>query len=615
MRTTHMHARRRSVGLIGFLALLLSAIIGAGAATAAPPYTTEATITSVDFRLEEVTSGSTAQLDLTWALADHPAAPAGFVIDLPEPLRGYADSFPLLDGEGIEMGACTVTAAQVYCDLDADYLAENPLDISGALSFWVKVRTEVSESTEVTYDVHGVEATITVNPPSSGTCKDSCEFTGRGSYKWGSYDTATDTASWQVVVKAPAQGMAGGEQLTVTDRVGAGQEIVSVRVRHTDTLVIDGNGREGPGRYVTMDPSGYSVSDDLSTVTLTTEQGFFYVIDYVTAITDGGASATYTNEADITIAGENTKTVHAKVVNKGGGGTGSGTNVGAFTITKEVLGAADAVVGMTFSGRYTVTTPGGSVHEGTFEVADGQTWTSASFPRGSTVHLTEAVPTGPANVSWAAPVFSENDFTLGSGARTAVVLTNEATLLTGAFSVAKSIEGDGAALVPADTTFVVAYSYPAGQGYEAGSGELLVPADGTVVESPQLPAGAVRTLTELEPATITGLTWEGAVFSTDSVTIAAGEVTAVQLTNTASPTTPTDPPPTVEPTDPPTATEQPDPDETETEVEGEVASSGTVLQPQLAQTGTDRGAEPLAAALALMLLGVALLAVRRRRTV
>jgi LPXTG-motif cell wall-anchored protein len=614
MRTTHTHARRRPAGLIAILALLLSAIVGAGAATAAPPYTTEATITSVDFRVEEVTSGSTAQLDLTWELADHPASPAGFVVDLPKALQGHVDSFPLLDAHGTAMGACTVTAARVYCDLDAEYLAENPLNISGGLSFWVKVRTEVTERTEVTYDVEGVEATITVNPPSSGTCVENCEFTGRGSYKWGSYDTATDTASWHVVVKAPAQGMAGGQQLTVTDRVGAGQEITSVRVRHTDTLVIDGNGREAPGRYVTMDPSGYAVSDDLSTVTLTTEQGFFYVVDYVTAITDGGTSATYTNEADITIAGETTKTVRAEVINKGGAGTGSGTNVGAFTITKEVLGAAEAAAGMTFTGSYAVTTPGGNVREGTFEVTDGQTWTSPDFPRGSTVHLTEATPAGPANVSWAAPAFSENDFTLGSGTLTAVTLTNEATLLTGAFSIAKVIEGDGAALVPVETTFVVTYSYPAGPGYEAGSGELLVPADGSVVESPQLPAGAVLTLTELDPAAIAGLTWDAPQFTTDSVTVAAGEVTAVQLTNTASATPPADPPTTAEPDASSTVWPAPT-DPVETEVAPAVASSGTLVQQQLAETGTDQGRESLAAALVLVLLGAALLAVRRRRAI
>lgn len=602
MRTSHTHARRRSAGIIGILALLLSAIIGATTATAAPPYATDATITSAEFTQDSTTQGSTAELNLTWTLPDNAAAPAGLVVDLPPELRGRTDTFALPDADGVVMGQCSVTRTQLVCDFDDDYLAANPLNVAGTASFWVAVTTEVTEETEVTDDVDGVEGVITVTPP-AGACTESCEFTGRGSYKWGSYDTASETVQWRVVVKAPATGMAGGEELTVADRVGPAQEITDVSVRHSDQLVIDGNGRQVPGRYQVLDPSRYTVSDDLSTVTLTTEPGYFYVVDYVTAVTDGGATGTYTNEADLTIGSETTRTVTSEVVRQGGGGSGSGTNVGRFSITKEVLGAVEVVEGLTYTGTYEVTTPAGDVIDGTFEVTDGDTWVSDTFPRGSIVHLTEATPAAPETVTWAEPVFSENDLTLGSGSTIEVTLTNEATLRTGAFSVTKIMTGDGAAQVPDEVTFVVAYSYPAGPGFEAGSGELVVPADGTVVESEQLPAGAEVALSEATPEAIDGLTWGEPVFSPESVTVAAGEVVEVELTNTATVVPPTDRPtdPTDEPTEPTGSTEPTDEPTTPS------------ARPGMPDTGVDVGVGALIGAIALIMVGSTMLVMRRRQ--
>src|SRR5699024_12536472 len=53
-----------------------------------------------------------------------------------------------------------------------------------------------------------------------------------------------------------------------------------------------------------------------------------------------------------------------------------------------------------------------------------------------------------------------------------VLLTNEHDLNSGHFSVVKALEGSGAGLVPERTEFTVEYSYPAGNGFEAGKGEL-----------------------------------------------------------------------------------------------------------------------------------------------
>ncbi|MEV7962056.1 DUF5979 domain-containing protein [Oerskovia paurometabola] len=104
----------------------------------------------------------------------------------------------------------------------------------------------------------------------------------------------------------------------------------------------------------------------------------------------------------------------------------------------------------------------------------------------------------------------------------------------GGFTVAKSVVGDGADLVPAGTEFTVAYSYTANGTPVAGT--LTVKADGTVVDGPaDLPAGTVVTLSEPDLPVVPGVEWGTPSFApSDTVTIGASGTAAVRLTNTAS---------------------------------------------------------------------------------
>ncbi|MBD7998250.1 DUF5979 domain-containing protein [Oerskovia gallyi] len=104
----------------------------------------------------------------------------------------------------------------------------------------------------------------------------------------------------------------------------------------------------------------------------------------------------------------------------------------------------------------------------------------------------------------------------------------------GGFTVAKSVVGDGADLVPAGTEFTVAYSYTANGTPVAGT--LTVKADGTVVDGPaDLPAGTVVTLSEPDLPVVLGVEWGTPSFApSDTVTIGASGTAAVRLTNTAS---------------------------------------------------------------------------------
>ena len=123
--------RRISVlTVIGTTLVGLLALLGLSAANAAPPYTTEATITSMKFTQESAT---------TWARE----------VELPEGLRGVKTSFPMMsDAKGttpsVQMGTCYVEDTRLFCDIDDDYIAENPLNLRGTFKFWVQVTTETT---------------------------------------------------------------------------------------------------------------------------------------------------------------------------------------------------------------------------------------------------------------------------------------------------------------------------------------------------------------------------------------------------------------------------------------------------------------------------------------
>ncbi|SIO26709.1 choice-of-anchor A family protein [Agromyces cerinus] len=103
----------------------------------------------------------------------------------------------------------------------------------------------------------------------------------------------------------------------------------------------------------------------------------------------------------------------------------------------------------------------------------------------------------------------------------------------GGFSASKLVTGSGAALVPGDTVFTLAYDSEL-DGREV-TGTLSLRADGTVANGPQgLPDGTVVHLTEVDLPSVPGVEWGPATISPEVVTIASGEVVHVTVTNTAN---------------------------------------------------------------------------------
>lgn len=544
---------RRIIRLGAAAAVLIAAaavaVAAPLAASAAPPYATEAKLDSVAFVESAITSGTKAELSGRWSLPDNPQTPAGFVVDLPDDLRGLPDAFPLLDSDGTAAGNCVTTATQLVCDFDSAYLGTHPRGLSGGFSFWATVTTEVTEQTTVTYDFGDAQATVDVRPDPF-ICKEDCEFTGRWNFKSGEYQNGTDTIFWDVAVAAGADGMIGGQEVVVTDVIGANQELLAQSatgerypsVWAANELQTLPSGLVVPGPFSEVPASDYTVSADGTTVTLTAREGYFYNVHYLSKVTDGGAAGIYKNDATIRVGTESTGTATAEVTRHGGSGTGTGTRVGTFTIAKEVLGDTRNLGDLTYRGGYTVTDPQGVVTSGEFAVQAGKPWVSPSFAEGSTIALTESLDGLPSNLDWAAPVFSPQTLVIKGEATVDVALTNTATLRTQPFSALKTLDGPDAAtsLVPADTEYVLEYSYPAGPGFEAGSGELALTA-GTPVSGPALPVGADVTVRERTPKPIEGITWSKPVISPARFTV-GGETVTVSVTNPLAKTV--TPPPT-----------------------------------------------------------------------
>lgn len=261
-------------------------------------------------------------------------------------------------------------------------------------------------------------------------------------------------------------------------------------------------------------------------------------------------------------------------------------DLGSFSITKAVTGTGEHLVSgdTTFTVNYTYPAGDGfAAGEGSVEVTgDGTPATVSGIPANAVVTLTEATPAAITGGTWEPALFNDgNIVNIEKDATAEVALTNIIDLNAGQFSVQKQVEGTGAALVPSDATFTVHYSYPAANGYDAGSGALEVPVNGTAVTSAEIPFGAEVALTEDQPLAVTGAKWSGSAFSESGVTIGDRSVSAVVLTNTIDRVDPAKP---VEP-----------------------------QKPALASTGGGSALPIIGGAAALLLLSAGALIVARRR--
>ncbi|WP_354508618.1 DUF5979 domain-containing protein [Oerskovia enterophila] len=216
---------------------------------------------------------------------------------------------------------------------------------------------------------------------------------------------------------------------------------------------------------------------------------------------------------------------------------------GGFSLRKAVEGAASGAVpaGTEFTVTYSYELDGVPTSGTATVLADGTLVDGPqNLPVGTVVTFGETDLPELSGVVWGAPAFSPASVTVADGTSAVVTVTNTADVVAsqvGSFSILKKIEGPNAAKVPADTEFTVTFSGSVNGEHQEGT--LTVRADGTVVDGPaNLPAGTVVELEETSLPKIDGVGWGTPVFTVDgekvsSITIGAGQVVEVTLTNTA----------------------------------------------------------------------------------
>ncbi|MFE4463786.1 choice-of-anchor A family protein [Oerskovia sp. NPDC056781] len=175
------------------------------------------------------------------------------------------------------------------------------------------------------------------------------------------------------------------------------------------------------------------------------------------------------------------------------------------------------------------------------EVDGSEAW----FPVGTTCTFAEGpLTTEPGDFAdgtyeWDGASVDPTDVVIGTGetGTVAVTVTNTFRSTVGGFEIAKALDGDAAAQVPADTVFTVRYSY-AVNGTTV-SQDVQVPADGTPVVGPQdLPEGTVVTFAEIALPGVPGITWGTPTITvagqaTNRLVVGGGSSAEVVVTNAA----------------------------------------------------------------------------------
>ncbi|UJP09475.1 DUF5979 domain-containing protein [Microbacterium sp. KUDC0406] len=170
----------------------------------------------------------------------------------------------------------------------------------------------------------------------------------------------------------------------------------------------------------------------------------------------------------------------------------------------------------------------------------------ADLPHGTAVTLSETALENAAAFTWAEPAWQAegivvNDdgtatITIGAAEDTAVTLTNQAVASLGRLQLGKTLSGEGASDVPADTVFPVVATWTDLTGAQQRA-EMQLKAGEPVVLA-DLPLGTEVTLTEGEASTPSSVKWVGATWSSDdeNVTV-SGDGAEVIVTVTGEPGT------------------------------------------------------------------------------
>ena len=490
--------------------------------------------------------------------------------------REVGRSDPLMVN-GVQAGECVTAADVMTCTFNDAIAAQT--NVKGAMSQMLMAQKE-TPLTKLPFSANGVETQVP-NPNDEPITQRLWTEKNVGKYA-NSLKRDSTQINWHIT----------GSGRRLSERAGMPAGTYANKVVFNDVLGADGqtllpadstwyvrvDPKSAPNQYPTVARVGqpgintaygnYTLERTISadgksaTVTLTRTDGNFdpainYEIVYSSKI-DGNVipEKQYTNSA--TLVGDKegpitsaisyrdpiTYTIEMK------------PGYGAFGVKKYVLGAqvgADAgqipaATAVTVNVKYELpagwdpalhpewTAPEGGTNPYTMKVPVEQGVAGVAFPKGTKVTLTESLDSAqlPAALRWQGdPSFSvgstsavnEVSFTIAENNVSAVSLTNTAAPAPGKIAVTKKVVGD----IPAGKTF--AFDYVCDDAAKT-SGSITDVVPGQAKESAEIPAGATCTVTEKD-ASVDGSTLVTSAI--DPVTVKAGEVAALAVTNTYTP--------------------------------------------------------------------------------
>ena len=490
--------------------------------------------------------------------------------------REVGRSDPLMVN-GVQAGECVTAADVMTCTFNDAIAAQT--NVKGAMSQMLMAQKE-TPLTKLPFSANGVETQVP-NPNDEPITQRLWTEKNVGKYA-NSLKRDSTQINWHIT----------GSGRRLSERAGMPAGTYANKVVFNDVLGADGqtllpadstwyvrvDPKSAPNQYPTVARVGqpgintaygnYTLERTISadgksaTVTLTRTDGNFdpainYEIVYSSKI-DGNVipEKQYTNSA--TLVGDKegpitsaisyrdpiTYTIEMK------------PGYGAFGVKKYVLGAqvgADAgqipaATAVTVNVKYELpagwdpalhpewTAPEGGTNPYTMKVPVEQGVAGVAFPKGTKVTLTESLDSAqlPAALRWQGdPSFSvgstsavnEVSFTIAENNVSAVSLTNTAAPAPGKIAVTKKVVGD----IPAGKTF--AFDYVCDDAAKT-SGSITDVVPGQAKESAEIPAGATCTVTEKD-ASVDGSTLVTSAI--DPVTVKAGEVAALEVTNTYTP--------------------------------------------------------------------------------
>ncbi|HQY98636.1 MAG TPA: SdrD B-like domain-containing protein [Propionicimonas sp.] len=407
---------------------LIGLITGPATQAAAASFTYPAAIhgDSIVFESDDepLTQGWQRKLYADWSVPDGAKGGDTFGMTLPSVFGVLAATFDLTFGT-TSVGSCTTAANSQDLECTLNSSVDGLSNVHGNLFFTV-IALEVTTVETVTFTL---EKTYQIDLPGEGGIVPQPEVTEIAKNGW----VEGTTVMWEIAIP--------GSKIQDMDSVRIHDELTPPG-QATPALVFTGNlnvavKSAGGSWDDTPHSGGFNTAGTVLDLTLT---GPFnatstYQMSFATTGDDLYEGDIVKNEAEV--AGN--KVSSALEYHASAGGTGSGDDLGKFSITKALAGSGESNVpdDTQFSFKYTWV-QSGTTHEETGVLkANGEAFISKRVPAGTVFTITELTPPAVSGITWSDVAFTGSGVTdNGNGSATltatkggnaAIILTNTAT--------------------------------------------------------------------------------------------------------------------------------------------------------------------------------------------